>query len=212
LLKTFAGFTPAELDAVSGVLKPEHLAAGGVLFREGDKAAGCYVIADGRLRVSLERGGKPRQLAVLGRGELIGQMALLDGSRRSATCTAIEPSLVLRLNREELDMMFRSGAPFALKFIDSITRMLVAQLRFATRQLGSMSAQTASAQTASAQTASRPVPNERPGPRPRYSTEPAKPGKTNNLQRDLMKVAVGTLDCTVDGCGVDDVELVTPER
>ncbi len=195
LLKTFAGFTPAELDAVSGVLKPERLAPGGVLFREGDKAQGCYVIADGRVRVSLESGGKPRQLALLGRGELIGQMALLDGSRRSATCTAIEPTLVLRLDREELDLMFRSGAPFALKFIDSVTRMLVSQLRFATRQLASMSEE-----------AARAVPAAKP------SAGAARPGTTNNLQRDLMKVAIGTLDCTIDGCGLDDVELVVPER
>jgi CRP-like cAMP-binding protein len=163
------------------------LPAGGVLFREGDKASCCYIVVEGRVRVSLERGGKPKQLAMLGRGELIGQMALLDGSRRSATCAAAEPSLVLKLDRDELELLFRSGASFALKFIDSLTRMLVAQLRFATRQLTTMNDQPAAA----------------PAGTRRNTTE---------LRRDLIEVARGTLDCTVDGCGVDDVELVVPER
>ena len=138
------------------------------------------------MRVSLERGSKPTQLAVLGRGELIGQMALLDGHRRSATCTAMEQTLVLRLDRDEFEMLFRSGSSFALKFVDSVTRMLVAQLRFATRQLAAM--------------------NSLPPPKKGGRTT------TTNLRRDLVEVARGTLDCTVDGCGVDDVELVTPER
>lgn len=191
-LKVFQGFTPAELDAVAKVLKPERLAAGAVLFREGDRASSCYIVLDGRVRVSLERGHKPKQLAMLGRGELIGQMALLDGSRRSATCTAAEASVVLKLDREEFDMLFRSGASFALKFVDSLTRMLVAQLRFATRQLGAMNE---AGQRASA------VPGV-----------PGKKATSNNLRRDLIEVARGTLDCTVDGCGVDDVELVRPEQ
>jgi CRP-like cAMP-binding protein len=191
-LKVFQGFTPAELDAIAKVLKPERLAVGTVLFREGDRATGCYIVLDGRVRVSLERGGKPKQLAMLGRGELIGQMALLDGSRRSATCTAAEASVVLKLDREEFDMLFRSGASFALKFVDSVTRMLVSQLRFATRQLATMND---AGQRASA------VP-----------TVPGKKAKTTDLRRDLIQVARGTLDCTVDGCGVDDVELVTPEH
>lgn len=186
-LKVFEGFTPAELDAIAKVLKPERLAAGSVLFREGDKASCCYIVVEGRVRVSLERGDKPKQLAMLGRGELIGQMALLDGSRRSATCTAAEPSTVLRLERDELELLFRSGASFALKFIDSLTRMLVAQLRFATRQLAAM--------------------NDQPAASPAGTRR-----STTDLRRDLIEVARGTLDCTVDGCGVDDVELVTPER
>lgn len=186
-LKVFQGFTPAELDAIAKVLKPERLTAGSVLFREGDKASCCFIVVEGRVRVSLERGSKPKQLAMLGRGELIGQMALLDGSRRSATCTAAEPSLVLKLERDELELLFRSGASFALKFIDSLTRMLVAQLRFATRQLATM--------------------NDQPAAAPAGTRR-----STTDLRRDLIEVARGTLDCTVDGCGVDDVELVTPER
>ena len=187
-LKVFQGFTAAELDAIAKVLKPERLTPGSVLFREGDRATACFIVVEGRVRVSLERGGNPMQLAMLGRGELIGQMALLDGSRRSATCAAAETSLLLRLDRDEFELLFKSGAPFALKFVDSLTRMLVAQLRFANRQLSTMSSQ--------------------PPPAPKSG----KRATTNDLRRDLVQVARGTLDCTVDGCGVDDVELVTPER
>jgi CRP/FNR family cyclic AMP-dependent transcriptional regulator len=134
-LNNFTDFSAAELDALAGVLHPRELRANATLFRQGDAADGCYIIADGRVRIGLSTQAESEQLAVLGRGEVLGQMALLDGGRRSATCTALEPTTVLYLGRDEFDLLCRGGSSFALKFLDALTRMLVAQLRYANRRL-----------------------------------------------------------------------------
>ena len=105
------------------------------MFRQGDAADGCYIVAEGRVRVALGNDGEGEQLAMLGGGEVIGQMALLDGGKRSATCTALEPTTVLYLGRDEFDLLCRGGSSFALKFLDALTRMLVSQLRYANRRL-----------------------------------------------------------------------------
>jgi len=135
-LRTFADFDAAELDAFAGVLQVRQLPAGAVVFRQGEVADGCYLIAQGRVQVSLARPGKGQQpLAVLGVGDFLGQMAVLDGGKRSATCTTLEPATVMYLGRDALDLLVRGRSSFALKFLEALTRMLVAQLRFANRRL-----------------------------------------------------------------------------
>jgi CRP/FNR family cyclic AMP-dependent transcriptional regulator len=142
-LRTVANFDAAELDAFAGVLQVRRLPADGIVFRQGDPADGCYLIAEGRVRVTMTGGKEP--LATLGVGDFVGQMAVLDGGRRSATCTAIEPTTVLYLGRDELDLLVRGRSSFALKFLDALTRMLVAQLRFANRRLLALAQQDAPA-------------------------------------------------------------------
>jgi len=87
------------------------------------------------VQVSITRGKTQEPLVVLGAGDFVGQMAVLDGGKRSATCTAIEPTTVLYLGRDELDLLVRGRSSFALKFLEALTRMLVAQLRYANRRL-----------------------------------------------------------------------------
>jgi CRP-like cAMP-binding protein len=144
-LKAFSEFEAAELDALAGVMHVRRVAAGATLFREGEPADGCYLVADGRVQVTITRNGRPEQLAMLGRGDFIGQMAVLDGGRRSATCTAAESSTVLYLARDDFDRLVRGGSSFALKFVDALTRMLVAQLRYANRRLLALAEQEARA-------------------------------------------------------------------
>jgi len=140
-LRTFADFDAAELDAFAGVLQVKRLPKGAVVFRQDDVADGCYLIAEGRVQVSIARGqgpqAQPRQqaLAMLGQGDFLGQMAVLDGGKRSATCTAMEPTTVMYLGRDALDLLVRGRSSFALKFLEALTRMLIAQLRFANRRL-----------------------------------------------------------------------------
>ena len=149
-LRTFADFDAAELDAFAGVLHVKQLAAGAVVFRQGENADGCYLIAAGRVQVSIRKPGSgakgaagQQPLAVLGVGDFLGQMAVLDGGKRSATCTTLEPTTVMYLGRDALDLLVRGRSSFALKFLEALTRMLVAQLRFANRRLLQLAAQNA---------------------------------------------------------------------
>lgn len=141
-LRTFADFDEAELDAFAGVLQEKRLPENAVLFRQGDAADGCYLVATGRVQawIPASHGRGKQLLAVLGAGDFVGQMAVLDGGKRSATCTALEPTTVLYLGRDALDLLVRGRSSFALKFLEALTRMLVSQLRFANRRLVKLAA------------------------------------------------------------------------
>jgi CRP-like cAMP-binding protein len=84
----------------------KHCPAGTVIFREGNSGDAIYVVARGRVRISRQISGGEEAFAILGPGEIFGEMALLDpGSGRSADARAHEESVVLELSRERFDAL-----------------------------------------------------------------------------------------------------------
>jgi CRP-like cAMP-binding protein len=63
--------------------------AGEVICREGEPGSEFFVIASGEVRVSAEGLDGEKELARLGHGAFFGEMAALNGDRRTATCTAV---------------------------------------------------------------------------------------------------------------------------
>ena len=87
------------IDAVEADLDWVSLTAGEQLFRQGDAGDGAYLIVDGRLRVLAERpDGTWTPLGESGRGEMIGEMALLTGEPRSATIEALRDTNLIRIS------------------------------------------------------------------------------------------------------------------
>src|SRR5262249_27074636 len=80
------------------ILKEKEVVAGEDLIREGDMGTSMFIIVEGRVRVHLNG----RQIAVLGSGCSIGELAALDPEPRSASVTALTDSLLLELDGQEL--------------------------------------------------------------------------------------------------------------
>ena len=74
-----------ELADIAGLADEASIKAGQVLTAEGKPGQECFVIADGSAEVTI-RGEK---IAIVGEGDAVGEMALLDTSPRSATVTAL---------------------------------------------------------------------------------------------------------------------------
>src|SRR5437868_11249839 len=72
---------------------------GDVLFREGDAPTTAFLIESGTLRITADRDGTPLLLSDLGAGALVGEMAVLDDSPRSATATAVAPCVLTPIDR-----------------------------------------------------------------------------------------------------------------
>jgi predicted acylesterase/phospholipase RssA/CRP-like cAMP-binding protein len=93
-----------ELDAdarrqLRDALEPVSVPGGSVLIREGDPADCLYLVAAGRLRVvSIDATGADTVLAEIGRGDLVGEMALITNRPRSATVYALRDTHLLRLS------------------------------------------------------------------------------------------------------------------
>src|SRR6185503_11415432 len=77
-----------------------ELGPGQSVFRQGDAGDRLYIVKSGVLEVVTARdGGDPTTLAYLGEGEVVGELALLTGSPRSATIRCPERATVLTLEK-----------------------------------------------------------------------------------------------------------------
>ena len=98
--------------------------SGKILFQEGDGGDKMYIIQEGNIRISKQIGGKEHILAVLGKGDFFGEMAIVNQVKRSATATAIGTVKLLAFNREGFLGMIEKNARIALNVIDKLCRRL----------------------------------------------------------------------------------------
>ena len=94
-----------ELESIAELATPIQVSAGRVLIHEGEVGQEFLVLARGSVEVTLD--GK--RLATLDAGTFFGEVALLDGLRRSATVTARSDALLLVMNRWEFAEMMQSS-------------------------------------------------------------------------------------------------------
>ncbi|MDB5669785.1 MAG: cyclic nucleotide-binding protein [Alphaproteobacteria bacterium] len=99
LLQMFgSGLTPADLVELLETAEVKEVRAGETLIAEGEAGYDIFVIRQGSMVVEKSVGGKPVFLSYLPAGSYVGEMALLDGGRRTATVRAAIKSEVIRLD------------------------------------------------------------------------------------------------------------------
>jgi CRP/FNR family cyclic AMP-dependent transcriptional regulator len=98
--------------------------AGEVLFREGESGEEMFVIQSGLVRITKRVGHEERPLATLGRGEFLGEMAILNEKPRTATATVIENAKCLVIGGRTLETMISKNSEIALRLIKKLARRL----------------------------------------------------------------------------------------
>ena len=99
--------------------------AGALLFRAGDQGDAMYLIERGKVRIGVRaKDGHEVTLTELGRGDFFGEMALLDGKRRSADARVVENTRLAVLSREHFLSFVRSDPNVALEMLTALTNRL----------------------------------------------------------------------------------------
>jgi CRP-like cAMP-binding protein len=99
LLQMFgSGLTPEDLEEVLETAEIKQLSAGETIINEGQEGYDVFVIRQGSMVVEKNIGGKPVFLSYLPAGSYVGEMALIDGGRRTATVRAAIKSEVIKLD------------------------------------------------------------------------------------------------------------------
>jgi CRP-like cAMP-binding protein/thioredoxin reductase/Fe-S-cluster-containing hydrogenase component 2 len=99
LLQMFgSGLVPDDLVEVMESAEVRSVRAGEAILTEGDEGRDIFVIRQGSMVVEKAIGGKPVFLSYLPAGSYVGEMALLEGGRRSATVRAAIKSEVIRID------------------------------------------------------------------------------------------------------------------
>ena len=98
--------------------------AGDVLFIEGETGEHMYVIQSGAVQVSKRIGDEERTLATLGRGEFLGEMAILNGKPRTASAVVLEDAKCLVIDQKTLETMVAKNPEIAMRLIKKLAKRL----------------------------------------------------------------------------------------
>jgi len=101
------------------------LLPGALLCQKGDPGDAAYLVLEGELEVrTVSRGGRLVRLAALGRGEIAGEMAVLDGAERSADMVAARSTRLLKVTRGALVEALIAEPLAAIALIETLTGRL----------------------------------------------------------------------------------------
>lgn len=131
------GLVHEDLEALKDLLKGERYESGDVIFSEGDHSDTLYIVAEGELRISRHLPGFGEEaLAILGPGEVFGEMAWIDDSPRSADAIAHTGGCtVLGIGREALEGSLDSDRQRHNRFLKLICQVLARKIRQMNEQL-----------------------------------------------------------------------------
>ncbi len=122
-LPILSGVGLGDREALSRESVLRNLARGEVLIEQGKRNAQMHVIVDGALGIHLQ-GVEGEAIAVLGPGETVGELSLLDESLASATVVGEEPSLVLSLDEDAFWRLTNASHAFAVNLLVKLAERL----------------------------------------------------------------------------------------
>ena len=99
-----------------------RIAAGERVFSQGDTADTAYLVLEGRIALTQAIDGRAVDIGTLGGGEVLGEMAVLEGGRRAATATVVEECQLAPVNHTAFQQRLGNADPFLRALLDSFIK------------------------------------------------------------------------------------------
>ena len=126
----FENFNLAEIRLLSHFMRVYRAGTGIEVIREGEAGDFMLLLIEGRIEVfKQDRWNAPRLIAVIGPGQSLGEMSMIDGEPRFASCIAAEPCLFAALTRESLARIILEQPILGAKILMELVLMLSQRLR-----------------------------------------------------------------------------------
>jgi CRP/FNR family transcriptional regulator len=111
--------------AVQATMSRVEVGRGDVLFHEGDPGEKLYIIVEGKVKLGRASGdGRENLLAVLGPGEMFGELSLFDPGPRNATATAVADTALLALGSDDLTEWLTGRPDVSRQLLRALARRL----------------------------------------------------------------------------------------
>ena len=122
-------FDEAHRDMLRGAAMPVSLQRGEILFRRGEPGGDVFLVDSGGLEIVDRRATPEVILAVAEAGTVVGEMAFVDASPRSADVRANGPTAVLRWAKEDLSALLERQPDLASNFYREVARLASFRMR-----------------------------------------------------------------------------------
>lgn len=121
----FAGLDQEQAESLIAQMTPTHMERGDVLFHEGEQGDRLYVIGEGKVKLGrTSADGRENLLAILGPGEMFGELSLFDPGPRTASAIAVAETQVLALSTDQLREYLTNRPKVALTLLAALARRL----------------------------------------------------------------------------------------
>jgi CRP-like cAMP-binding protein len=136
----FENFNLAEIRLLSHFMQAYRAEPGIEIIREGEPGDFMMLLIEGRIEVfKQDRWNAPRLIALIEPGKTVGEMSMIDGEPRFATCVAAERCMIAVLSRESLARIIIEQPILGAKILMELVLMLSQRLRqTSSRLLGYM--------------------------------------------------------------------------
>ncbi|MFZ0209554.1 MAG: cyclic nucleotide-binding domain-containing protein, partial [Roseiarcus sp.] len=124
-----ANYSRDEISSLIHLMQRWDLKKDTVIFTEGSLGGTCFVIVEGSVNVSTYARGQQQLLAILGAGQIFGQVSIIESIPRSATCTTRTDVVMLEIGQAECETLLKTRSSIALKFLSTLNDGLIAALR-----------------------------------------------------------------------------------
>ena len=124
-LPLFAALDEDAAQALGSAMTSRAVVRGHVVFREGDTGDRLFVVIDGKVKISrASTDGRENLLAVLGPGEMFGELSLFDPGPRTATASAITDSTLASLDHDDLRPVLFERPGVAVNLLRALAQRL----------------------------------------------------------------------------------------
>jgi len=129
-------FAPAEVRLLAHFMDVYRAEPGVEIIREGDGGDFMLMLLEGKVEVhKRDRWNTPQLLAIVEPGRTLGEMSMIDGEARFATCIAVEPAMIAVLDRENLARIIVEQPLLGAKILMELVLMLSQRLRHTSDRL-----------------------------------------------------------------------------
>jgi CRP/FNR family transcriptional regulator, cyclic AMP receptor protein len=123
-------FSWTELLELSEYMGTKKYRRGSTVFEEGDRDVFMCVVVKGGVNIlKKDERREIKRVAQIGLGKVIGEMSMIDGNPRSATAVAAVDSILVTLNKESMNRLFKEKPAIGLKFLKKIAFSMSQRLR-----------------------------------------------------------------------------------
>lgn len=132
----FKSFEADSADILISHLRVYRAEAGQVLLEEGELSNFMMIVVEGEVDI-VKRGdhGEGVSISQAGTGKILGEMSMIDGEPRFATCTALEPTTIAVLSRSALDEVLERHPRLGSQLLFQLLALLSHRLRQTSRKL-----------------------------------------------------------------------------
>lgn len=134
----FEGMNPKHVKGIAAICTERSFKPGEYLMRQGESGIGLFIILSGKVRVEKsDTQGRTVELAENGAGDILGEMAVFDGSPRSASVCAVVETICLVLASWEFNAFLKAHPEAALELLPIVVKRF-RETNDALMSLGSM--------------------------------------------------------------------------